>query len=294
MLTGLELAERCPGYRLPHDALALYQPDGGFVLPERSIVAYVEAAHALGAEIHGREAVLGWETAGDGVRVRTERATYEADRLVITAGSWDADLLPFLRELAVPERQVLAWLQPVRPELFTPERFPVFNLLAPEGRFYGFPVHAVPGFKIGKYHHFQEQGAPESFEWEPNPEDEAMLREVTSRYFPDAAGPTVALRTCMFTNSPDRHFIIDIHPDYPQVSFAAGFSGHGFKFASVIGEIMADLAQRGQCRHDLSLFSLARFTGQVSALHRNRPGMPGAPGSRPSALAPCRRPGRPG
>lgn len=259
--TGLELSERFPGYQFPHDLLALYQPDGGFLLPERSIVAYTNAAMALGAEIHGREQVLEWGPMGEGVRVVTDRAEYTADRLVITAGSWDSSLLPFLEGLAVPERQVLAWLQPERPEYFTPENFPVFNVLVDEGRFYGFPVYAVPGFKFGKYHHFEEQGPPEALSRESTWEDEELLREFAARYFPMGAGPTMTLKSCMFTNSPDKHFIIDLHPEYPQVSFAAGFSGHGYKFASVIGEIMADLAQRLESRHDIRLFSLERFQG---------------------------------
>lgn len=259
--TGLELSERFPGYQFPHELLALYQPDGGFLLPERSIVAYANAAMALGAEIHGREQVFEWQPMGEGVRVVTDRAEYTADRLVITAGSWDSTLLPFLDGLAVPERQVLAWLQPERPEYFTPENFPVFNVLVDEGRFYGFPVYAVPGFKFGKYHHFEEQGLPESLHRESTWEDEEMLREFAARYFPMGAGPTMTLKSCMFTNSPDNHFIIDLHPEYPQVSFAAGFSGHGYKFASVIGEIMADLAQRLESRHDIRLFSLERFQG---------------------------------
>ena len=92
-------------------------------------------------------------------------------------------------------------------------------------------------------------------------EDEAVLRQFIERYFPGAAGPALSLKTCMFTNSPDGHFIIDLHPDHPQVSLAAGFSGHGFKFASVVGEIMADLAMFGETTHDLSLFRLDRFIG---------------------------------
>jgi sarcosine oxidase len=292
VLTGLELSERFPGYQLPHEMLALYQPDGGFLLPERSTVAFVNAAQALGAEIHGREQVLEWQPLGQGVRVVTDRAEYTADRLVVTAGSWDASLLPFLRGLAVPERQVLAWLQPEQPALFAPEVFPVFNVLVDEGRFYGFPVFGIPGFKFGKYHHFQEQGAPESLNREVTREDEELLREFAARYFPAGAGPTMTLKSCMFTNSPDNHFIIDLHPQYPQVSFAAGFSGHGYKFASVIGEILADLAERGDARYDIRLFSLARLTGQVSALHANQPGgrMGGLPAHLPGKAGMTGRP----
>ena len=109
--------------------MGVYQPQGGFLLPERCVVSYVNAAVALGADIHGREQVLAYtSTPSGGVRVTTDRATYEAESLILTAGAWNAHLLPFLKPLAVPERQVLAWFQPQRPEYFAVERFPVFNV----------------------------------------------------------------------------------------------------------------------------------------------------------------------
>mgnify|MGYP000847691186 CR=1 FL=1 len=286
VLTGLELNKRWPGYKLPQDIMALYQKDGGFLTPERCVISYVNAAMALGAEIHGREQVLGWEPRGDGVRVFTDRATYEADSLVFTAGSWNSQLMPWLHGLATPERQVLIWMQPERPELFQPETFPVFNCLVDEGRFYGFPIFGVPGFKFGKYHHFEEMGAPEQLNREALRADEEMLREFGARYFPQATGPTMTLKMCMFTNAPDGHFIVDLHPEFPQVSFASACSGHGYKFASVIGEILADLAQRRNCRHDISLFALSRFGRQMSVLHRDKVeliqhGLPGVEGHAP-------------
>jgi sarcosine oxidase len=270
VLTGTELNQRFPGYRLPYDIMALFQPEGGFLLPERCIVSYVMAALARGAEIHGREKVLTWEPYRDGVRVTTNRTVYEADRLIITAGAWSYKMMHQLADLAVPERQVLAWLQPYRPELFVPDRFPVFNLLVDEGRYYGFPVFGVPGFKVGLYHHLEETVDPDEMDRECYPRDEDLLREFTERYFPDAAGPTMTLKACMFTNTRDNHFIIDFYPGYPQVSFSAGFSGHGFKFASVIGEILADLAERGMSRHNIELFRLDRFTGRSGVDERQR------------------------
>ena len=268
VLNGAQVRQRFPGYQLPRDTLAVLQPEGGFLLPERCIVAYVMGAQASGAEIHGREQVLGWEPHAGGVRVRTEHATYEADRLVITAGAWAPHMLPFLTGLAVPERQVLAWLQPYNADLFLPGNFPVFNFLAEEGRYYGFPIFSVPGFKFGRYHHLEEFTDAEEVEREPNERDEALLRQFAERYFPDGAGPTMALAVCMFTNTPDHHFLIDLHPEYPQVSFASACSGHGFKFVSVLGEVMADLADRGDTRHDISLFQLKRFgkTGEARSI----------------------------
>ncbi|MCB0095225.1 MAG: FAD-dependent oxidoreductase, partial [Caldilineaceae bacterium] len=142
------------------------------------------------------------------------------------------------------------------------ESFPVFNLLVDEGRYYGFPVHTVPGFKIGKYHHLEERGHPDALRRDVVAEDEEILRECVARYFPAAAGPVMTLKSCMFTNAPDGHFIIDLHPEHPQVSYASACSGHGFKFGSVIGEILADLAQYRQTRHNIDLFTHARFQGQ--------------------------------
>src|SRR5215217_7367620 len=225
VLTGAELHRRFPGYHLPADHLALVQPEGGFLTPEKCIVSYVMAAQALGAEIHGHERVFEWRPLEGGVRVRTDHGVYEADKLVITAGAWDGELLD-----------------------------------VDEGRFYGFPVHGVPGFKFGKYHHLEEKVDPETVDREAHDYDERLLRDFAERYFPDGCGPTMDLQTCMFTNTPDNHFIIDMHPEYDQVSFASPCSGHGYKFASVIGEIMADLGDTGITRHDVTLFRLDRLT----------------------------------
>jgi sarcosine oxidase len=259
-IDGSEVARRFPGYRLPREMAAVYQAEGGFVLPERSIAVHAGAALALGAEMHGCERVEGWSASGDGVEVRTGRGVYRAERLIVTAGAWAARAVPALARLAIPERQVLIWTQPLRAEYFTPAVFPVFNMEAAEGRFYGFPVYGVPGFKIGRYHHRGEIVDPDRMNRGFNPEDEAVLRAGIDRYFPDAGGATLAMKTCLFTNSPDEHFILDLHPESPRVAIAAGFSGHGFKFAPVIGEILADLTLEGGCaRWDLGLFRLGRF-----------------------------------
>ena len=261
--TSAELSRRFPGYHLPSETLAVLQPDGGFLLPERCIVAHVRAAQALGAEVRAREAAIDWRPRGDGVEVRTERGVYTAGSLIVTAGAWAGGLIDRLAGLAVPERQVLAWFQPREPALFGPERCPVFNLEVDEGSYYGLPVFGVPGFKVGRYHHLGERVDPDRMDRQPHPADEAPLRAFVERYFPAAAGPTMALKTCLFTNSPDEHFILDRHPEHPQVAFLAGCSGHGFKFCSVIGEILADLA----------------LTGTTEPRHRSLPA--GAPRGRP-------------
>ena len=259
VLNHAQINEEFPGYQLPPGHMGLLQGDGGFVLSERSIVAYANAAMSTGAEIHAREVVSGWEPDQDGVRVFTDRGEYTAERLVITAGAWTSGMVPILDDLAVPERQVLAWLQPIDGSLYTPEVFPVFNAYFDEGRYYGFPVYGIPGFKVGRYHHLEEVIDPDFAIKTVNSEDEAVLRSAVERYFPKANGATMTLKTCMFTNTPDEHFIVDLLPANSQVAVAAGFSGHGFKFASVIGEILADLAINGETEHNIDLLKIDRF-----------------------------------
>jgi sarcosine oxidase len=260
------LMTRYPGFQVPAEFTAVYQPDGGFVLSERAIAGQARLALADGADLRGHEAVTGWEPAGDGVVVRTERGEYRARRLVVSAGAWLSTLLPGLRDIAVPERQVLMWSRTLRPERFAVGAFPVFILEVPEGRFYGFPEYGIPGFKIGLFHHREQRVDPDA--WDRRliePEDEAVLRAGTSRYFPDADGPALTLKTCMFTNTPDEHFIIDRLPETPQVVVVSPCSGHGFKFVSVVGEIAADLALDGGTGHDIEMFRIDRFRREDDA-----------------------------
>ncbi|PYQ27477.1 MAG: N-methyl-L-tryptophan oxidase [Acidobacteria bacterium] len=262
VLDAQRLHERFPGYRLPGSMVAVYQPDAGFLLPEQCVLSYVAAARNIGAEIRTNERVTRWSVDDGVVSVLTDLSSYRARKLILTVGPWASQLVPALRSLAVPERQVMLWTEPLRPGLFTPDVFPIFNLEAPEGRFYGFPMHGLSGFKIGKYHHRHERVDPDRVDRECHPEDEEVLREGVAHYFPDANGAAIAMKVCMFTNSPDEHFILDTHPEHPEVSIAAGFSGHGFKFCGVVGEIMAQLALEGGTSHDIGMFRLRRFTAQ--------------------------------
>jgi sarcosine oxidase len=269
VLSGAELNDRFPGYDVPEEFRAVFQPQGGFLVPETCIVAHVEGAYDRGAEIHARTKVRDWTPLDDGgVRVEVERAgpesdgdaeVHEADSLAVAAGAWTGKLLPELAPVLEPERQVLGWFQPEARDRFDPDAFPVFSMRCDEGYFYGFPVHGVPGFKIGKYNHRHETVDPDEMNREPTPTDERLLREYARSYFADAAGPTTRLETCLFTNTPDERFLIDTHPEHPQVAVAAGFSGHGFKFSSVVGSVVADLIEDGRTDHPIEQFGLDRF-----------------------------------
>jgi sarcosine oxidase len=259
VLTGDDVAARFPAFRLPPELEVVYQASGGFVVPERCIVSHVEGALARGAELRARERVLDWDATERGVRVRTDRGTVEAERLVLTAGAWSQDVARLPAGSVKAVRQVLAWFQPTRPELFTPERMPVFNLILDDDHFYGFPAYGIPGVKLGRYERDGETGDPDGISREPRVDDEIRLRELAVRYLPEGAGPTVALKACLFELSPDEHFLIDRHPESESVVVGAGFSGHGFKFCSVVGEILADLVTDGSTKHDIDLFRLDRF-----------------------------------
>jgi sarcosine oxidase len=263
LLDAEALGRRFPGFRLAGHMVAVYQADAGFVLSERAIAGHAFLALEQGAELHGHEPVTAWDVDDGLVRVRTARADYRARRLVISAGAWVGRLAPFLDRVIVPERQVLRWCQPLRPERYAVGSFPVFILEAPEGRrFYGFPPYGIPGLKLGLYHHRGEVVDPDTMDRHRiDPEDERLLREAVTRYLPDADGPTLTMRTCLFTNTPDEHFIIDSVPGLPQVIVASPCSGHGFKFASVIGEVVADLALDGGSPFDLTMFRIDRFGG---------------------------------
>jgi sarcosine oxidase len=259
ILGGAELRRRFPAWHVDDDAIAVFQPDGGFLLPERCVLAHAAAARAAGATIREHEPVLDWEVQRGHVRVRTVAGTYDGGQLVLAAGAWMGSLLPGLSALMRPERQVLGWFAIAAPERFAPASFPVFVHEAGEGIFYGFPEFEVAGFKIGRYHHLGEPANPDALDRACHPADEAALREAVARYFPDANGPLLRSAACMFTNTPDEHFIIDRHPDHDAVLVVSPCSGHGFKFCTVVGEIVADLVTRGDTAHDVAAFRLARL-----------------------------------
>jgi sarcosine oxidase len=259
LLDRAQVERRYPQFRIPDDWAALYEPRAGFLPPERTVAAYAEAALRRGAELHGHEPLLAWRATGSAVDVRTTRGEYHADRLVFCGGPWSAKLLA---ELAVPlvvTRQVLGWVWPRRPELFALGRLPVWAIEKEGGIYYGFPMMGDgPGLKLAD-HSRGTVTDPDRVAREVTAEDEQTFRPAIDRYIPDARGPTLAMRVCLYTHSPDSHFIIDRHPGYERVTVACGFSGHGFKFASVVGEVLADLALVGRTSLPISFLGLSRF-----------------------------------
>ncbi len=224
-----------------------------------------------GAELHGHEPVTGWEADNSGVRVQTARGEYRARHLIFCGGAWTDKLLRDLGVKLTVTRQVLGWVWPKRPELFELGRFPIWSLDAPisdggkeiSGQYYGVPMLPDnPGFKIA-LHRPMSPTDPNHVCRDMLPGDEETFRPLLRNVIPDADGPLLALRVCLYTNSPDSHFILDTHPSHPNVTLACGFSGHGFKFSSVIGQAMADLALDGRTSLPIEFLRLGRFPAPV-------------------------------
>ena len=261
-ITGSEIHRRFPGVDVPEHYGAVFHEEAGYLNPEACIDAMLASAVGHGAALKVGETLQTLESLSDGWDLCTDRGRYTADQVVVTAGAWSQFVLPELERLAIPERQVVGWFDSLDPSRFSAEQFPVFILDSPYGEYYGFPIdESGRGFKIGRFHHLKEEVDPRKSLATPDERDEAVLRQAIEEFFPLAGGKLQRMQTCMFTNSPDGHFIIDRHPDSSNLIVAAGFSGHGFKFACVVGELLAALA----CDPDASpvpLFAWDRFAQQ--------------------------------
>jgi sarcosine oxidase len=262
LLDAAEIRARFPPFSPDPETVALYEERAGFVRPEESVKAHLDRAYALGAELRFEEPVLSWEAPGEGARVETPAGSYEAQRLVITPGAWAPQLLADLGLPLEVERQVMYWFEPTGGlEPFRPYRFPIF-IWEPDdsNMFYGFPLQDDDrGVKSAFFRAGGLPTTPETIDREVRKEEIDFIRGYLAEYVPDLAGRCLDAKACMYTNTPDLHFVISEHPDHPQVAVACGFSGHGYKFCSVVGEILADLVTEGSTGHPIDLFSPARL-----------------------------------
>ncbi len=258
LLDARALRERHPELRPTDDMVAIAEPRAGLLFAESCIGAYLDLAAERGAELHHDEQVTSWSAAADTVTVETVFARYEAAHLVLAAGPWAARLTPELGLPLTVERNVQFWFEPADPERFDPTRFPVFLLEYAPGAFcYGFP--AIAGAVKVARHGSGEQVDPDAPRRPVGADEIEALRVLLRRFLPAADGRLRRTETCLYTNAPDGHFVLDRYPGYPAVTIASACSGHGFKFSSVLGEVVADLALTGRSRFDLSLFRLARL-----------------------------------
>jgi sarcosine oxidase len=257
VLDAAALMARFPAFVLPAETVAVVQPDGGFLEVEQAIAAFVALSESAGAHIRSGETIHAVERYGGGVRVTTDRGVVTARQAIVAAGPWTSALVAGL-PLRVT-RQVTAWFAPTDEKPFAPGRFPVFLAETRHGVHYGIPPHDGFGVKVAKHHHGDETVDPDTCSRAVSPRDEALIRGFVADYLPAANGAMTDARTCLYTMTPDSDFIIDRLPSAPNIIVASPCSGHGFKFAPVIGEILCGLALEGATAHDTSRFRLSRF-----------------------------------
>jgi len=277
MLSASDLRQRYSIFQTDGSSVAVWEPRAGILFPELIIQTHLELAAEHGACLKLNEPVLSWEADGDGVRIITPTHRYRADRLLIAAGAWLSSLLNPKSEISneatasskpnsevtlplTVERQVLFLFEPAsQTQQFQPHACPVYIWEYEPGRFfYGFP-DLGDGVKVA-FHHQGQSSDPEHVCREVAAEEIDKMRLLLGRYLPLAAGRLRSNAVCIYTNTPDEHFIFDWHPAYQQVLVASPCSGHGFKFSSTIGELAADLLTGRKVPFDLRRFEIDRFT----------------------------------
>lgn len=246
--------------RLPESFAGVWEPTAGYVCPELAIMTMARQAMEVGARLQACEAVVRWSATAHGASVETENGVHEAGSLVIAAGAWAGKVMTELGVPLVVTRQAMLWTQPARPEEFGLGRMPCWAVDAPDGHaYYGFPIDER-GVGLKSARHWRATAVdPDAVDRRVTAADEEEVRGFLRRHMPGGDGPTLGVRTCLYTNSPDQHFVIGLHPGHANVAVACGFSGHGFKFAPVVGEILADLATQGRTAHPIGLFDVGRF-----------------------------------
>jgi sarcosine oxidase len=259
---------RYPQIAVPPHYKGIYEPEAGFITPERAILLYVEQAIRQGALIKTQEKVQQWQQNTQGlIEVHTDKGKYLSKKLVITAGPWAGQFLPVLKAQLKVTRQVLAWVIPQKPERFALGQFPCWLIddEAHPGALYGFPMLPVGqfngpiGFKLG-YHSPGMPSHPDGVDRQVSTAEEQILIEAVQRFFPEGYASTHVLKTCLYTYTPDENFVIDFLPGHEeQIAIAAGFSGHGFKFASAVGEVLADLVLAGRTNLPIEFLNARRF-----------------------------------
>ena len=261
VLDAAEVRRRFPTMTPADDEVGLYEAVAGFVRPEATVTAHLELAARRGAELRFAEPALSWTASPDGgVAVTTAAGIYTADHLVVCPGAWAPELLVDLVLPLTVERQVMYWFQPdggVGP--YAPDRHPVWIHGDGALQSYGFPATDGPdgGVKVAFFRRGQVTTA-ETIDREVHPEEAEFIAAHLRSLLPTLPGRLVAAVPCLYTLTPDHHFVIAPHPRHAQVTVACGFSGHGFKFVPVVGEILADLALTGTTDHPIGLFDPRR------------------------------------
>lgn len=262
-LDAAAIRSRYPMFTPDDGDAGVFEHDAGILFAERMVEAQAALAREAGAALRVGERATRVVLGEAGVRVETDRGSHDAERLVLALGPWTPEALPGLPPFPVPlrvERQVQLWLTPRDPALFAPGRMPVFLRFGGAHAFYGLPIAVHEGVKVCQ-HHGGVTASPDALDRTLHAEDEAGVRAFVRRHLPAADGAVASARVCMYTSTPDEHFVVGVHPSHDRVLVMAGFSGHGFKLAPAMGELIAELVTRGTTTLDASLFDPRRAPG---------------------------------
>jgi len=265
VLSGKEIRKRFSPIVVPDNFIGLFEKSAGVLAPEKCVSTFRSLATNLGANIHDDEAVTGWETSDSHVEVHTTKNSYKARSLVLTPGAWLPHLSNGLNLPLEVRRLTLFWFEPVEGmHSFQPDRFPIYIGSSPEAwEFYGFPAmnKASTDVKVA-FHNRSFPADPNAVDRVVSSHEESAMREVLQRYLPQLNGSLKRTATCLYTLTPDEHFIIDHHPSSKRVVVASCCSGHGFKFASAIGEALACLSMDEMPPIDIAPFNLSRIRAE--------------------------------
>jgi sarcosine oxidase len=255
-------------FAMPPDFEMIHEPDAGFVSPEVAIATFIRQAEKAGAVIHQQETVTSWDYSDRIFSIKTTKGRYKAPRMVVTAGSWTSNLLPQVSEKLKVTEQFLFWVDVNDPREFSIENFPCWLIEDPEmGTFYGFPIlpsaefEGPAGLKIALHAPGEKSNPDHRFKKDPE-QYFSKVNTAIAKYFPGVKGEILSCKPCLYTYSPDTHFIIDHLPGFDNnLSIACGFSGHGFKFVPVVGEILSSLAIEGKTDLPIDFLRLSRLSG---------------------------------
>jgi monomeric sarcosine oxidase len=263
ILSVAETRKRYPQFGLPEEMTVLFQEDAGILSASKCVLAHLRLAEQHGAVLKPNTPITGMKAFHDSVEVMTADATYKAPKMVITAGSWAKSFLATLglNLPLTPSRCQEMYFNTETPDNFEVGRFPAFigHLSSSEFQHmpYGMASHQGSGLKIA-WHGGQLFNHPSEIDYVPSQQEADLVLKFASQYIP-AVTSLRSMRVCLYTMTPDEHWVIDKHPEYSNIVFAGGCSGHAFKFSTIIGKILSELSMTGQTQYDISLFKSSRF-----------------------------------
>jgi len=257
-LTAAEIERRWPLLRVPDKLVGVLEPRAGYLLAEPCVQAHLDVARQAGAEFRFDEEVIGWEL-GDPICVRTAAGELATKRLIVTAGAWAGPLLAELQLELTVRRKSLFWYSLAADRAEAASNLPGYLFELPDGVFYGFPSMDDRGLKVGEHSGGATVDDPLHMDRQVNVDEQAAIENFLQACLPDTTGSLNEHAVCMYTMTPDESFVVDRHPEHANVVFAAGLSGHGFKFTPVLGQALAELALEGGTVLPIGFLSLDRF-----------------------------------